>query len=156
MERTTLCYIRRGGMYLLLHRVGREGDINGGKWLGVGGHFEGDETPEQCIRREIKEETGLDAVTADFRGIVFFDSDAYPPEEMYLFVCDEFSGTLTDHCDEGELAWVPRDRLTELPMWEGDRIFLNMIARGERNFRLHLTYSGDSLKSYSSEPLGCV
>lgn len=149
MEKTTLAYIRRGDDYLMLHRTKKLDDINSGKWLGVGGHFKDDETPEQCVRREITEETGLVAGEITFCGEVFFDSDSYPPEIMYLFVCDDFSGELVDACDEGQLRWVPETQLMQLPMWQGDKVFLELIRQGKTGFYLHLSYEGDNLKSYT-------
>lgn len=147
MERTTLAYLRRNGSYLMLHRTGKIGDINSGKWLGVGGHFEQGETAEMCIRREILEETGFTPGRLVFCGQVFFDSDSYPPEIMYLYVCDDFSGDMIQ-CDEGELAWIPENMLGQLPMWEGDSVFLNLIKQGQTNFYLHLIYEGSRLKTY--------
>ncbi|MBR5136982.1 MAG: 8-oxo-dGTP diphosphatase [Clostridia bacterium] len=153
MERTTLAYLRRNEQYLMMHRTKKLEDINSGKWLGVGGHFEGDETPEQCIRREILEETGLMAENLTYCGEVFFDSDIYPPEIMYLFVCDDFKGELQDNCDEGQLKWVDQELLSTLPMWEGDKVFFGLIAEGRTGFRLHLRYEGDRLASYEIEDI---
>lgn len=151
MERTTLAYLRRQYAYLMMHRTKKLDDVNSGKWIGVGGHFEGQETPEECVRREIYEETGLMPGELTYCGRVFFDSDTYPPEEMFLFVCDDFSGDLIEDCQEGRLEWVHRDMLQTLPMWEGDAIFLDLIRQGKTGFYLHLVYSGDALMSYTVE-----
>lgn len=153
MERTTLAYLRQNDQYLMMHRTKKIDDINSGKWLGVGGHFEGDETPEQCVRREILEETGLIAKKLTFCGEVFFDSDTYPPETMYLFVCDDFSGELVDNCNEGQLKWVDKNLLSSLPMWEGDKVFLDLIFQGKIGFCLHLKYKGDRLVGYEVDNL---
>lgn len=150
MKQTTLCYLRRGEEYLLLHRVNRkkqaEGtDENAGKWIGFGGKFLPGETPEQCMLREFKEETGLTLTSYAYRGIIDFHSDRYAAEQMHLFTADGFSGTVTD-CEEGEIAWIGIDRYLSLPMWEGDRIFLHLIASSAPFFHLILHYRGDTLK----------
>ena len=141
---TTLLYLERDGKYLMMHRVKRENDENAGKWVGIGGKFEEGESPEDCVIREAKEETGLTVVSPSFRGIITFVSDRYGTEYMHLFTADRFSGTLRD-CDEGELAWVDKDRVPTLPLWEGDRIFLSLLARNAPFFSLKLVYSGDAL-----------
>ena len=141
---TTLLYLERDGKYLMLHRTKRENDENAGKWIGIGGKFEEGESPEDCVIREAKEETGLTVVSPSFRGIITFVSDRSGTEYMHLFTADRFSGTLRD-CDEGELAWVGKDRVPTLPLWEGDRIFLSLLARNAPFFSLKLVYSGDAL-----------
>jgi len=141
---TSLLYIERDEKYLMLHRNKRKDDINAGKWIGVGGKFEKDESPEECVIREAREETGLTLLRPVFRGIVTFVTDRYPTEYMHLFTCDEFSGTLSE-CDEGELAWVEKARVPSLPLWEGDRIFLSLLAENAPFFLLKLVYRGDSL-----------
>ncbi len=140
MTNSTLCYIEKGSSYLMLHRVKKEHDLNRDKWIGIGGHFEFGESPEDCIRREIREETGLSAITLAFRGIVTFvygDECEY----MHLFTCNDFQGELCD-CDEGELEWVERSRLRKLELWEGDHIFLDLIEdRAQPFFSLKLVYA---------------
>ena len=145
MKNTTLCYIEQNGQYLLLHRVKKEQDENKDKWIGIGGKFEPGESPEDCLLREVREETGLALTRYRFRGIVTFVSDQWPIEYMHLFTADGFTGELKE-CDEGVLEWIPRDRLLEIPHWEGDAIFLDLIAREDQPFfSLQLCYEGDSL-----------
>ena len=141
---TTLCYITRGNDVLMLHRVRKENDLNHDKWIGLGGKLEAGETPEQCLLREVKEETGLTLTSWQYRGIVTFLSDRWEGEYMHLYTADGFEGRMTD-CDEGELAWIPRERIPELPQWEGDRIFLDLLRQGAPFFRLTLRYEGDTL-----------
>lgn len=121
MDRTTLCYIEKDGKYLMLYRNKKENDINNGKWLGVGGHIKEGETPEECIVREIKEETGLTALDVKAAGTVKFISPEYS-EIMYLFGCERFEGELIP-CDEGKLEWIEKEKILKLPLWEGDKIF---------------------------------
>lgn len=145
MINTTLCYIRRGEDYLMLHRVKKKNDINHDKWIGVGGKFEDKESPEDCLLREVWEETGLTLTGYRYRGIVTFVSDRYETELMHLFTADRWTGTIKD-CDEGVLEWVPRAKVARLPSWEGDRIFLDLLAREEEPFfSLKLCYEGDRL-----------
>ena len=144
MKNTTLCYIEQNGCYLMLHRVKKHQDPNAGKWIGVGGKFEENESPDECLVREVKEETGLTLTRWRCRGIVTFVSDEWPTEYMHLFTADGFEGPLAD-CDEGELAWVPVSQVTKLELWEGDRIFLDLLARDVPFFSLKLVYEGDSL-----------
>ena len=147
MRNTTLCYLRRGNSLLMLHRDRKEHDENAGKWIGVGGKFEEGESPEDCVRREVLEETGLTLCSARLRGVVTFVSDEWGTEYMFLYTSEDFSGTLTD-CDEGALEWVETERIARLPLWEGDRIFLRLIAREETPFfSLKLCYRGDTLVS---------
>lgn len=141
---TSLVYIERDGKYLMLHRTKRERDLNRGKWIGVGGKFEEDESPEECAIRETREETGLTLLRPVYRGIVTFVSDRCPTEYMHLFTCDDFTGTLRE-CDEGELAWIEKSRVPSLPLWEGDRIFLALLSEGAPFFSLKLVYRGDTL-----------
>ncbi len=141
---TTLCYIEKDGAYLMLHRVKKQNDENGGKWIGVGGHFEYGESPEDCMKREISEETGLAAREWRYRGVVTFVSDEFGTEYMHLFTVHGFEGTIRD-CDEGVLEWVEKDRLSALPAWEGDRIFLELLQKDAPFFSLKLVYSGEKL-----------
>ena len=145
MKMTTLCYIEKEGKYLMLHRVKKHHDINAGKWIGVGGHVENGETPEECLLREVKEETGLVLTAYRLRGLVTFLSDACEPELMCVFTADAFDGELIE-CDEGELAWVEKSDVLGLPTWEGDRVFLERLLSGdERFFSIKLRYEGDRL-----------
>ena len=144
MKMTTLCYPERDGKYLMLHRTKKENDENRDKWIGVGGKFENGESPEDCMRREVLEETGLTVTAFRYRGIVTFVSDIYPCEYMHLFTCTDWSGELRE-CDEGELAWIGKQELRRLSLWEGDRIFLDLLERDEPFFSLKLTYAGETL-----------
>lgn len=142
---TTLCYIEKEGKYLMLHRVKKHHDINAGKWIGVGGHVENGETPEECLLREVKEETGLTLTAYRLLGLVTFLSDVCEPELMCVFTADAFDGELIE-CDEGELAWVEKSDVLGLPTWEGDRVFLERLLSGdERFFSIKLRYEGDRL-----------
>jgi 8-oxo-dGTP diphosphatase len=144
MRNTTLCHIERDGKWLMLHRVSKENDLNHDKWVGVGGKFEDRESPEDCLLREVKEETGLTLTSWQFRGIVTFISDKWETEYMHLFTADGFEGELTA-CDEGVLEWVDKQALYGLPLWEGDRIFLRLIEKPGPFFSLKLVYEGESL-----------
>ena len=144
MKNTTLCYIEREGQYLMLHRVKKQNDINHDKWIGIGGKFEDKESPEDCVRREVKEETGLTLTSYAYRGIVTFVSARYETEYLHLFTADGFHGDLID-CDEGTLEWVPREKVPDLPTWAGDRIFLKLLMEGAPFFSLKLCYEGDKL-----------
>lgn len=145
MKETTLCYLEREGKYLMLHRVKKENDENRDKWIGIGGKFEPGETPFDCVKREFLEETGLILRAPRYRGIVTFVSDVWEDENMHLFTADDCEGTLTD-CDEGDLEWVEKDRVADLPIWEGDRIFLSLLAADAPFFNLTLVYRGESLR----------
>lgn len=144
MYNSTLCYITRGNDVLMLHRIKKKNDINQGKWIGIGGKFEDSESPEECLLREAKEETGLTLTSWQCRGIVTFLSEGCEGEYMYLFTADGFEGDLTD-CDEGELCWVSREFLDELPKWEGDQIFLDLLWQNAPFFLLKLRYENDKL-----------
>ena len=144
MLNTTLCYVTRGDQVLMLHRVKKENDINKDKWIGIGGKFLEGESPDGCLLREAKEETGLTLTSWKCRGIVTFLNDCCEGEYMYLFTADGFEGELTD-CDEGELCWVDRAFLDTLPQWEGDKIFLKLLWEDAPFFLLTLRYSGDRL-----------
>ena len=141
---TTLIYIERDGEYLMLHRTKKENDCNHDKWIGIGGKFERGESPEECMLREAKEETGLTLTSWRYRGIVTFVSDRWEPEYMHLFTADGWTGTPRE-CDEGELAWIKKRELLKLRLWEGDKIFLRLLDTGEPFFSLKLKYEGDTL-----------
>ncbi len=146
MINTTLCYVTRGDEVLMLHRIKKKNDLNQDKWIGIGGKFEGNETPDECLLREAKEETGLTLTSWRCRGVVTFLTEGkWEGEYMYLFTADGFQGSLTD-CDEGELKWVPRAFLDSLPKWEGDRIFLELLWQDAPFFLLKLRYNGDKLE----------
>ena len=137
MKNTTLCYIEQGDKYLMLHRIKKVNDLNHDKWIGLGGKFEENESPEDCLVREIKEESGLTLTSWRYRGIVTFVSDEWEGEYMHLFTADGFSGQMTD-CDEGALEWIEKSRLLSLPLWEGDKIFLRLIDENAPFFSLKL------------------
>ena len=141
---TTLCYIEKDNKYLMLHRTKKEGDINRDKWIGVGGHFLENETPDECLLREVLEETGLTLTDYRIRGLITFISNEWQTEYMFLCTADGFTGTMIE-CDEGDLVWVEKSRLDELNLWEGDRIFLEMLETREDFFTLKLRYEGDTL-----------
>jgi 8-oxo-dGTP diphosphatase len=141
---TTLCYLEQDGKYLMLHRIKKENDLNHDKWIGIGGKFEDKESPEDCLLREAYEETGLTLTDYRYRGIVTFVSDRWPTEYMHLFTADGYEGELKE-CDEGALEWLPRQKLRELPHWEGDLIFLDLIERDVPFFSLKLCYEGETL-----------
>ena len=160
MKNTTLCYVEKNGAYLMLHRVKKKEDENAGKWIGVGGHFEEGESPFDCAVREIFEETGLVAARVDYRGVVTFVSNKYETEQMHLFTVPDFVGedafphyengyAVTESCAEGNLAWVKKADVPSLPLWEGDKVFLSLIDKGEPFFSLKLVYVGDDLVSAS-------
>lgn len=144
MKNTTLCYIERDGQYLMLHRIKKENDVNHDKWVGIGGKFEDKESPEDCLLREVKEETGLTLTRYAYRGIVTFVSDQWPTEYMHLFTADGFEGEMID-CDEGNLEWVPKEEIPNLPIWEGDKIFLDLLTKEVPFFSLKLRYEGETL-----------
>lgn len=144
MKNTTLCYLEQDGCYLLLHRIKKENDLNKDKWIGVGGKLEENESPEDCMRREVLEETGLTVTRWRYCAIVTFVSDRYEGEYMHLFHITGFQGGLKD-CDEGVLEWVPHEKFRQLPQWEGDQIFIRMMEEAVPFFSLKLTYEGDQL-----------
>ena len=145
MINTTLCYVTRGDQVLMLHRVKKEKDINKDEWIGIGGKFEGNETPDECLLREAYEETGLRLTDWKCRGVVtFLTNELAEGEFMYLFTADGFEGTLKE-CDEGDLQWVSREFLDQLPKWEGDKIFLDLLWQDAPFFLLKLRYEGDKL-----------
>ena len=144
MHNSTLCYVIRGDQVLMLHRVKKKNDVNKDKWIGIGGKFEAEESPDECLLRECREETGLRLTSWQCRGIVTFLQEGGEGEYMYLFTAEEFEGNLHD-CPEGDLQWVSREFLYRLPMWEGDRIFLDLLWRNAPFFLLTLRYRGEVL-----------
>ena len=144
MWNTTLCYIERGEQYLMLHRVKKKNDINQDKWVGVGGKFEDKESPEECLLREVKEETGLTLTSYQYRCLVTFVSDRWVTEYMHLFTADGFTGEMIE-CNEGNLEWVDKDKVKDLPIWTGDKIFLDLLTQKVPFFSLKLSYEGDTL-----------
>ena len=144
MNFTTLCYIEKENKYLMLHRTSKKKDGNKDKWIGVGGHFEKGESPEECLLREVKEETGLELTSYQFRGIVTFISDEWPDEYMCLYTADRYTGDI-GICDEGELVWVEKGKIMDLNIWEGDKIFLKLLTENQPFFSLKLEYKGDKL-----------
>ena len=154
MKQTTLCYLERGDEYLMLHRIKKKNDENHDKWIGVGGKFEAGESPEDCMHREIFEETGFTVTDYRYRGIVTFVSDQCEGEYMHLFTCSDWTGEVGE-CNEGDLEWIDKRRLYDLTMWQGDRIFLELLDTNRPFFSLKLTYRGDTLVSavLDGEPL---
>ena len=141
---TTLCYLEKDDSYLMLHRVSKKNGINHDKWIGVGGHFEHAESPEDCLKREVQEETGLTLNSFEFRGIVTFVSDDSEAEYMHLFTSKDFSGEMRE-CDEGKLEWVKIDKIESLELWEGDKIFLRLLKEKTPFFSLKLVYKNGDL-----------
>jgi 8-oxo-dGTP diphosphatase len=144
MKETTLVHIVRDGCVLMMHRISKKDDINHGKWIGVGGKFEKGETPEACMRREVWEETGLAVDQYRYCGIVTFVSDENETEYMHLFTATGFEGELIE-CDEGELRWIPKKEILDLPLWEGDREFLQLLYNDAPFFTMKVVYHGDNL-----------
>lgn len=147
---TTLCYIRNKDTGDILFIVkGREGDPNNGKWLGIGGHVEKNESPDECIVREIGEESGIgrdSLIGLKLRGLITFVSDLYPTEYMHVYEATIESDTaVRESCDEGRLTWVPVDRIKELPVWEGDHIMFDRLFGGSDFFSYKFRYEGDVL-----------
>ena len=145
MIQSTLCYITQGDQVLMLHRVKKKNDINRDKWIGIGGKFENQESPDECLLREALEETGLQLTSWRCRGVVTFLCEGIEGEYMYLFTADGFEGDLKT-CDEGDLQWVSREFLGNLPKWEGDDIFLRLLWEDAPFFLLKLRYCGDRLE----------
>ena len=148
MKKTTLIYIEKDDKYLMLHRIKKENDLNHEKWIGVGGKFEIGETPEECLLREVKEETGLTLTDYKYRGIVTFISNEWGSEYMHLFTATGFTGEMIT-CDEGELVWVPKNEIENLSIWEGDKIFFRLLEECEGFFSLKLRYEGDVLVEHA-------
>lgn len=142
---TTLCYIEKDDSYLMLHRVKKEVDVNKGKWIGVGGKFEKDESPDECLLREVKEETGLTLLSYRMRGILTFQSVGWESEYIFLYTADRYEGDLKE-CNEGTLKWIPKAEIPNLNLWEGDRIFLKYLQEERPFFSMKLSYDKDILK----------
>ena len=144
---STLCYIEKDGRYLMLHRTKKKNDINKDKWLGIGGKFEKNESPEECIIREVKEETGLTLKSYKLRGIVTYVSTTWETEYMYVFTSNDFTGELIE-CNEGDLQWVDKEKVTELNTWEGDKIFVEKIKNDNMFFTVKFEYDEEKLINY--------
>ena len=143
---TTLCYLEKDNKYLMLHRNKKENDINKGKWIGVGGKLEKGETPEQCLVREVFEETGYKLNNYNYKGLVIFNYNEDEPLFMYVYTSSDFSG-IEKKCDEGDLKWIPKNEILDLELWEGDKIFLKLLFENSQFFYLTLNYENDSLIS---------
>jgi 8-oxo-dGTP diphosphatase len=145
LVKTTLCYLEKNGAYLMLYRNKKKNDLNEGKWIGVGGHVEKGESIVACLKREIKEETGLTLTHYVYRGYIDFLNDLYDPERMYLYTGDQFTGEEIV-CDEGTLSWIPKEKIMELNLWEGDRVFLPLLnQKKSQPFQLTLVYQKNKL-----------
>ena len=151
MKNTTICYIEKDAHFLMLHRIKKVNDENHDKWIGIGGKFENGESPFDCIRREVKEEVGLTLNSLRYAGLITFVSDVYGTEYMHLFHSDDFSGTIPENCDEGVPKWVKKSEVPNLPIWEGDKIFLKLLDTEKRFFSLKLIYKGDKLIDHCLE-----
>lgn len=148
MKNVTLCYIEKDEKYLMLHRTKKDNDLNKDKWIGVGGKFEDKESPEECVIREVKEETGLTLNSCKLRCIVTFVSNEWETEYMYVFTSNDFTGELTE-CSEGELEWIDKEKVRDLPTWEGDKIFLDRVLEDTPFFTVKVKYDGEKLVGYS-------
>ena len=144
MRLTTICYIEQDGNYLMLHRTKKENDQSHDKWLGVGGKFDKDESPDECILREVKEETGLTLTSYQIRGVMTFVSDIWETEYMFIYTADEFEGELAE-CSEGDLQWIKKTEVMNLKLWEGDKIFLKKLIDGDGFFTVKMEYEGEKL-----------
>lgn len=143
MNQTVMIYLEKENQYLMLYRNKKEKDINKNKYIGVGGHVEKGETPDQALIREVKEETGLDLVSFNKRGLVYFVLNGYE-EEMYIYTSLDFKGELIE-CNEGDLLWVDKDKVMSLPIWEGDKYFLKHLLEEDKYFVMRLIYEDDKL-----------
>lgn len=152
MRETTLCYIEQDGKYLMMHRTKKKHDPNEGKWIGVGGKLESGETPEECLFREVREETGLEIVQYEKRGEIFFSAVGYEEELMHLYTCTVFRGNLNFDCAEGELRWIPFEEFSKIPLWEGDKLFLADLLAGKSDIYMALYYQGDRLIRVEQTP----
>ena len=151
MLNTSLCYIEKNNAYLMIHRIKKKNDANHDKWIGVGGKFEAGESPFDCARREILEECGIHVTDLRYRGIVTFVSDEYGTEYMHLFTATKYEGDIDFNCNEGTLEWVKKDEINNLPIWEGDKIFFDLLEKEENFFSLKLCYKGDTLTEHYIE-----
>ena len=144
-ELTTICYLEQQCKYLMLHRTKKQHDSNKDKWIGIGGHFEYGESPEECIQREMSEECGITLSDPKLRGIITFVSDAPVCVYMYLFTATEYKGEILKDCNEGDLEWIDKQELLKLPLWTGDKIFFKLLDTRSEFFSLKLCYEGDKL-----------
>ena len=145
MINCTLCYLESDrGEYLMLHRVKKQNDVNHDKWIGVGGKFEDGESPEECLLRDVEEETGLTLTDYRYRGIITFVAEGWPTEYIHLFTAAGWTGEMRE-CDEGDLEWVPKDQVPNLPIWEGDKLFFQLLAEDRPFFSLKMCYRGDTM-----------
>ncbi|MFG6379137.1 MAG: 8-oxo-dGTP diphosphatase [Lachnospiraceae bacterium] len=144
MRLTTICYIEKDEKYLMLHRTKKENDQSHDKWLGVGGKFEENESPNECVVREVKEETGLTLLSYKLRGVMTFVSDIWETEYMFIYTADRFEGELTE-CSEGELLWVEKSKVPDLNLWEGDILFLKKLMEDSEFFTIKVQYQGEKL-----------
>ena len=151
MLNTTLCYIEQNGSYLMIHRIKKKNDMNKDKWIGVGGKLEAGESPHECARREILEECGVYPNDLKYRGVVTFVSNEFGTEYMHLFTASGYDGEINYDCNEGKLEWVEKSKVRELPIWEGDKIFFDLLDKGSPFFSLKLIYEGDRLVSHTVE-----
>lgn len=143
---TTLCYLEKDDKYLMLHRVKKKNDVNQDKWIGVGGHALSYESPEDCLLREVQEETGLLLTDYRFRGIVTFALKDVETQYMCLYTANGWEGELDYNCPEGVLEWVPKEQIISLELWPGDKVFFKLIAQEHPFFSLKLSYDGDVLE----------
>lgn len=144
---SSLCYIEKDEKYLMLHRTKKKNDINENKWIGIGGKFEADESPEECIVREVKEETGLTLNSYKLREIITYISKTWETEYVCLFTSNDFSGKLIE-CDEGDLKWINKKDVLNLKTWEGDKIFIDKIQKDDKFFTIKFEYDEDKLVKY--------
>lgn len=151
MKHTTVCYIEKDDSYLMLHRIKKEADENKDKWIGIGGKLEAGESPFECVRREVFEEVGLTLNSLRYAGFITFVSNIFGTEYMHLFHCNDFSGTPDKNCAEGVPSWVKKSDIPKLSIWEGDKIFLELLEKERRFFSLKFEYNGDTLISHTLE-----
>lgn len=145
---STVCYIEKDNKYLMLHRTKKKNDVNKDKWIGIGGKFEERESPEECIVREVKEETGLTLKSYKLRCIVTYVSPSWKTEYMYVFTSDDFEGELASECNEGDLQWIDKSQIANINTWEGDKIFIEKMQNDDNFFTLKLEYNDDKLVNY--------
>lgn len=145
---STVCYIEKDNKYLMLHRTKKKNDVNKDKWIGIGGKFEERESPEECIVREVKEETGLTLKSYKLRCIVTYVSPFWETEYMYVFTSDDFEGELASECNEGDLQWIDKSQIANINTWEGDKIFIEKMQNDDNFFTLKLEYNDDKLVNY--------